>query len=32
MIASIAIAHDLILITKNKKDFMNIPELKIEAW
>ncbi|MBI5392933.1 type II toxin-antitoxin system VapC family toxin [Candidatus Woesearchaeota archaeon] len=32
MIASIAIAHDLVLITKNGKDFANIPELKLEVW
>ena len=32
MIASIAISKDLILITRNKKHFENIPELKIEEW
>jgi len=32
MISSIAISKDLILVTRNKKHFENIPELKIEQW
>ena len=32
MVASIAISRDLILVTRNKKHFENIPELKMEQW
>ncbi len=32
MISSIAISKDLILVTRNKKHFENIPDLKIEQW
>lgn len=32
MISSIAISRDLILVTRNKKHFENIPDLKIEQW
>jgi tRNA(fMet)-specific endonuclease VapC len=32
MIASIVKADDLILITRNKKDFEHIPGLKLEVW
>ncbi len=32
MIASICIAHNTILITKNHKDFANIKDLKLVAW
>ena len=32
MISSIAISKDLVLVTRNKKHFENIPELKIEQW
>lgn len=32
MIASICIAHNAILITRNKKDFSNIKELKFVVW
>lgn len=32
MIASIAISKDLILVTRNKKHFENIPQIKIEQW
>jgi tRNA(fMet)-specific endonuclease VapC len=32
MIASIAIAHDLILVTNNTKHFQNIENLKLENW
>jgi tRNA(fMet)-specific endonuclease VapC len=32
MIAAIAIQHDMILVTGNKKHFMNIPGLNIEDW
>ena len=32
MVGSIAIANNLILVTRNKKHFMNIPGLKVENW
>lgn len=32
MIASICKAHDCVLVTRNIKDFKNIPELMIEKW
>ncbi len=32
MIAAIAIQHDMILVTGNKRHFMNIPGLNIEDW
>jgi tRNA(fMet)-specific endonuclease VapC len=32
MIASIAKANGLVLVTRNRKDFENIPDLKIEVW
>ncbi len=32
MIASICIAHNAILVTRNRKDFANIKDLKIVAW
>lgn len=32
MIASIAISRDLILVTRNKKHFENILNLKMEQW
>ena len=32
MIASICIANNFILITKNKKHFEHIPRLKVEFW
>jgi tRNA(fMet)-specific endonuclease VapC len=31
-IAAVAIAHDLILVTNNIKEFQNINNLKIENW
>ena len=31
-IAAIAIQHDMILVTENKRHFMNIPGLNIEDW
>jgi tRNA(fMet)-specific endonuclease VapC len=31
-IASIALAHDLILVTHNTVDFCNIPNLRLEDW
>jgi tRNA(fMet)-specific endonuclease VapC len=31
-IASIAISYDLILLTRNRKDFSQIPNLLIEDW
>lgn len=32
MIASISKANNLILVTRNKKHFENIPDLEIEEW
>ena len=32
MIASIALAHDLILVTHNTSEFSRVPELQIEDW
>lgn len=32
MIASISKANNLIIVTRNKKHFENIPDLKIEEW
>lgn len=32
MIAAIAIQHDMILVTGNKRHFMNIPGLNMEHW
>ncbi len=32
MIAAIAIQHNMILVTGNKRHFMNIPGLNIEDW
>ena len=32
MIGSIAKSNNLILITRNKKHFENIPDLKVEEW
>ncbi len=32
MIASIALANDLILVTNNLSHFERIPDLKIENW
>ena len=32
MIASVAVVHDLTLVTHNTKDFRNIPGLRIEDW
>lgn len=31
-IAAIALAHDLILVTYNLKEFSRVPDLKIEDW
>ena len=31
-IASIALAHDLTLVTNNIKDFRNVPDLRIVDW
>jgi tRNA(fMet)-specific endonuclease VapC len=31
-IASIALAHDLTLVTNNTKDFRNVPDLRIVDW
>jgi len=32
MIASVALVHDLTLVTHNTKDFQNIPGLRLEDW
>jgi tRNA(fMet)-specific endonuclease VapC len=32
LIACIALAHDATLVTRNRKDFQNIPNLRIENW
>ena len=32
MIASVAMVHDLTLVTHNTKDFRNIPGLRMEDW
>ncbi|HET6576223.1 MAG TPA: type II toxin-antitoxin system VapC family toxin [Fimbriiglobus sp.] len=32
LIACIALAHDATLVTRNVKDFRNVPNLKVENW
>jgi len=32
IIASIVKVHDFVLLTRNKKDFQDIPDLKVEEW
>ncbi len=32
MIASVALVHDLILVTHNTADFQNVPDLHLEDW
>jgi predicted nucleic acid-binding protein len=32
LIACIALAHDATLVTRNRKDFQSIPNLRIENW
>ncbi len=32
LIASVALAHDLTLVTHNTADFARIPDLRIEDW
>jgi tRNA(fMet)-specific endonuclease VapC len=32
MIASVALVHDLTLVTHNTADFQNIPDLRLEDW
>ncbi|MFY9615996.1 MAG: type II toxin-antitoxin system VapC family toxin, partial [Candidatus Dormiibacterota bacterium] len=31
-IASVALAHDLVLVSGNQKHFTRIPELRLENW
>jgi tRNA(fMet)-specific endonuclease VapC len=32
LIASVALVHDLTLVTHNTADFQNIPNLRLEDW
>ena len=32
MIASVALVHDLTLVTHNTRDFQHVPELRVEDW
>jgi tRNA(fMet)-specific endonuclease VapC len=32
MIASVALVHDLTLITNNTADFRSIPDLRLDDW
>lgn len=32
MIASTALAHDLVLITRNQREFSRVPGLRLETW
>jgi len=32
LIASIALAHDLTVVTRNMKEFARVPGLRVEAW
>lgn len=32
LIASVALAHDLIVVTRNKKEFTRVPGLLVEVW
>ena len=32
LIASVALAHDLVLVTHNTHDYRNIPDLQVEDW
>jgi tRNA(fMet)-specific endonuclease VapC len=32
MIASVALVHDLTLVTHNTSDFQNVPNLRLEDW
>jgi tRNA(fMet)-specific endonuclease VapC len=32
MIASVALAHDLTLVTHNLSDYQNVPELRVDDW
>jgi tRNA(fMet)-specific endonuclease VapC len=31
-IAGIALAHDLVVVTRNRKEFVRVPGLRIEVW
>ena len=32
LIASIALAHDLMVVTRNTSEFMRVPGLRLESW
>jgi tRNA(fMet)-specific endonuclease VapC len=32
LIASIALAHDLVVVTRNTREFMRVPSLRLENW
>ncbi|MFN3235102.1 MAG: type II toxin-antitoxin system VapC family toxin [Gammaproteobacteria bacterium] len=32
LIAGTAISHDLVLVTSNEKEFVRVPQLKLENW
>lgn len=32
LIASIALAHDLAVVTRNTSEFMRVPSLRLESW
>ena len=32
LIASIALAHDLVVVTRNQKEFARVPGLRVETW
>lgn len=32
LIASIALAHDLVVVTRNRKEYIRVPGLRVETW